>query len=156
MPKFLTSIFKAIFAWLTKGTNDEYLIIKPSAKIEHMVEEIPGRLRGEDIPNFGSDQERMLKLAVEKFSEDSLRIKWLQAMYKLRFGTKMGWIGETNVAHIKDSRFVNKRRKSAVTDPDEILKLIREMDQDIHSIFNEKSSRIGLSAVKPTKLTLVK
>jgi hypothetical protein len=105
MFKVFTSVYHAIRNWLFAGVQDQYLKVKPTPMAKTVVEEIPERLRADDVPDFGVDQEKMLQMAVKNFTDDSLRIKWLKTIHRLRFGTRFGWIGESNGPSPIDTRF---------------------------------------------------
>jgi hypothetical protein len=109
MFKWLKSIFESLDNWFHKGVNDEYIIVNASPVTEEKDEEVPESLKASDIPDFGIDQYKMLKLAVKNFPDNSARIKWLNAMHKLRFGTSVGWIADTN-PQCGDNRYLKGKK----------------------------------------------
>lgn len=94
MISMIKGVINATQAWLFKGVNDEYVHIHHAAPKLDGAKEIPQSLRERDIPDFGSDQERMLQMAVKNFSDEELQVRWLKSMHRVRFQTDNGWVAE--------------------------------------------------------------
>ena len=104
MISMIQGAVSAVTGWMFKGVNDEYVDIRHAAPKLNAAQEIPQSLRERDIPDFGLDQERMLKMAVKNFSNEDLQVKWLHSMYRLRYNTGSGWLAETHVPHARHRR----------------------------------------------------
>lgn len=44
------------------------------------------------IPYLGVDHDKMVKRAMELYSDDYSRIQWIKSVYSLRSASKVGWI----------------------------------------------------------------
>jgi hypothetical protein len=119
MFKISKRIFNAVFKFLTDQTVDQYFVVNPSPKIKNDPKEIPQRLRAADVPDFGADQEKMLRLATEKFDDDTMRLKWLRSIHKLN-DSRNGWVLDAQV--IKNPTTAIYGNNSGLVIPKRVLK----------------------------------
>lgn len=85
------NLLTRLSAWYHKLAEhhnpDKYLEVGAKPTLTRATEtkeiEIPDYLRGSDIPDFGKDQERMLRRAIILYPDEVNRKKWLKSVYVL-------------------------------------------------------------------------